>query len=163
MSRIGNLIKKAQSYKGQEFRMPRMFVPSNMIVPETAKDTMAKQLYQAGIITKDDYEKMLGVVYDGNFENIESEDFSDEAFARYDDEFKLSDLSEYYDDYADDERTAQTVPPPADSQVLEVSSEHQPSSVRVLSEASSDNRGTGSGHSDSTADNRSEGSDKGNA
>lgn len=130
MSRIGNLIKKAQSYKGQEFKHPRMFVPSGMIVPETAKDVMAKQLYQAGIITKDDYEKMLGVVYDGNFENIESEDFSDEAFARYDDEFKLSDLSEYYDDYEAD-----------DTPVLERATEHAPSPDVVPSEASSDNRG----------------------
>lgn len=128
MSRIGNLIKKAQSYKGQEFKMPRMFVPSNMIVPQTAKDVMAKQLYQAGIITKDDYEKMLGVVYDGDF-NDESEVFSDEAFARYDDEFKLSDLSEYYDDYEAD-----------NTQVLGSSSEYASSPDVVSSETSSDNR-----------------------
>lgn len=117
MSRIGNLIKKAQSYKGQEFKQPRMFVPSGMVVPETAKHTMAKQLYQSGIITKDDYEKMLGVVYDGDFENIESEDFSDEAFAKYDDEFKLSNLAEYYDDFesepAPEPESASTAPEPS--------------------------------------------------
>lgn len=98
MSRIGNLIKKAQSYKGQEFKQPRMFVPSGMIVPETAKNSMARQLYQAGIITKDDYEKMLGVSYDGDFK-LNEEDFGDEAFSAFREEFTLSQLSEYYDDY----------------------------------------------------------------
>lgn len=99
MSRIGNLIKKAQAYKGQEFRQPKMFIPSGMIIPETAKSSMARQLYQAGVITRDDYEKMLGVVYDSDMSQNFEEDFSDEAFSTYDDEFKLSELSEYYDDY----------------------------------------------------------------
>lgn len=98
MSRIGNLVKKVQSYKGQEFKQPKMFVPSGMIVPETAKSSMARQLYQAGVISKDDYEKMLGVVYDSDDPKF-VEDFSDEAFSTFDDEFKLSELSEYYDDY----------------------------------------------------------------
>lgn len=103
MSRIGNLIKKAQAYKGQEFKQPRMFVPSGMIVPETAKNSMARQLYQAGIITKDDYEKMLGVVYD--IDDVTQERFDDETFSALHEEFELSKLSEYYDDYDDDEES----------------------------------------------------------
>lgn len=99
MSRIGNLVKKAQAYKGQEFKQSRMFVPSGMIVPETAKNSMARQLYQAGIITKDDYEKMLGVSYD--IDDVKLERFDDEAFSAYEEEFKLSQLSEYYDDYGE--------------------------------------------------------------
>lgn len=101
MSRIGNLIKKAQAYKGQEFKEPRMFVPSGMIVPETAKNSMARQLYQAGIITKDDYEKMLGVVYD--IDDVSQERFDDETFSALHEEFELSKLSEYYDDYGDED------------------------------------------------------------
>lgn len=103
MSRIGNLVKKAQAYKGQEFKQPKMFVPSGMIVPETAKNSMARQLYQAGIITKDDYEKMLGVVYD--IDDISQERFDDETFSALDEEFELSKLSEYYDDYGEDEES----------------------------------------------------------
>lgn len=104
MSRIGNLIKKAQAYKGQEFKQPKMFVPSGMIVPETAKNTMARQLYQAGVITKDDYEKMLGVVYD--IDDVSQEDFDDETFSALHEEFELSKLSEYYDDYGDEESSS---------------------------------------------------------
>ncbi len=99
MSRISNLIKKAQAYKGQEFKQSRMFVPSGMTVPETAKNSMARQLYQAGIITKDDYEKMLGVAYD--IDDLSLERFDDEAFSAWEEEFKLSQLSEYYDDYGE--------------------------------------------------------------
>lgn len=127
MSRIGNLIRKAQAYKGQEFKQGRMFVPSGMIVPETAKNTMARQLYQAGIITKDDYEKMLGVVYDSDAQDFK-EDFSDEAFSTYDDEFKLSELSEYYDDYyepAGSEPAAHDDSTPSDAQGAQDVSEAQ--------------------------------------
>lgn len=102
MSRISNLIKKVQSYKGQEFKQPKMFVPAGCVTPQTAKDTMARQLYQAGIISRDDYEKMLGVVYDDNIENVNDERFDDEAFSTFDDEFKMSELAEYYDDYSSD-------------------------------------------------------------
>lgn len=101
MSRIGNLVKKAQAYKGQEFKQGRMFVPSGMIVPETAKNAMARQLYQAGIITKDDYEKMLGVTYD--IDEISQERFDDETFSTFEEEFELSKLSEYYDDYGQED------------------------------------------------------------
>lgn len=104
MSRISNLIKKAQSYKGQEFKQGRMFVPSGMIVPETAKNAMARQLYQAGIISRDDFDKMLGVVYD--IDDIAQERFDDEAFSALHEEFELSKLSEYYDDYDRDEEPA---------------------------------------------------------
>lgn len=102
MSRIGTLIKKAQAYKGQCFKQSKMFVPAGCIVPQTAKDMMAKQLYQAGVITKDDYEKMLGVIYDGEFSR-EQEVFSDEEFSKFEDEFKMSELAEYYDGPEDDD------------------------------------------------------------
>lgn len=101
MSRISKLVQEAQKYKGQVFKQPKLFVPAGCIVPQTAKDMMAKQLYQAGVITKDDYEKMLGVVYDGEFSQ-EQEVFSDEEFSRFEDEFKMSELAEYYDDFRDD-------------------------------------------------------------
>lgn len=104
MSRIGNLIKKAQAYKGQEFKQGRMFVPSGMIIPETAKNSMARQLYQAGLITKDDYEKMLGVTYD--IDENSQERFDDEAFSAFEEEFELSKLSEYYDDYEQEDAPA---------------------------------------------------------
>lgn len=150
MSRIGNLIKKAQAYKGQEFRQPKMFVPSGMIVPETAKNTMARQLYQAGIITKDDYEKMLGVVYDGDFK-LNEEDLSDEAFSAFEEEFKLSELSEYYDDYG------------SDSEVLESSTARvEPSSATSVSETERNNKdlrigkGTGAAEGDRQDEQHSE-------
>ena len=96
MSRISVKINTARSSVGVTFTMPRLFVPVDCHTPATAKDSVARQLYQAGIISKADFEKMLGVVYDGDFEP-EMEDFvDDEAFQTRSD-FEQSLFAEYED------------------------------------------------------------------
>lgn len=95
MSRISVKIKAARSSVGIKFTMPKMFVPVDCRTPATAKDTMARQLYQAGIISKADFERMLGVVYDGDFEP-EMEDFDDETFSTQGD-FEQSTFANYED------------------------------------------------------------------
>lgn len=95
MSRISAKIKATRDSVGITFKMPKLFVPVDCHVPATAKDTMARQLYQAGIISKSDFEKMLGVVYDGDFEP-ESEVFDDEAF-QTSNEFSQSEFAQYED------------------------------------------------------------------
>lgn len=96
MSRIANCLKKARMYAGVKFKQQRLFVPVGCELPRTAKDSMARQLLQAGIITQDDYDKMLGVTYDVNVKDHTEEDFSDEAFSAFT-EFKQSSLAEYED------------------------------------------------------------------
>ena len=98
MSRISVKIKAARSSVGIKFTMPKLFVPADCKTPATAKDSMARQLYQAGIISKADYEKMLGVVYDGDFDP-DLEDFDDEAFSAQKD-FEQSPYASY-DDFVD--------------------------------------------------------------
>lgn len=100
MSRISNKIKSTRKDVGITFKMPKLFVPVDCHTPATAKDSVAKQLYQAGIISKSDFEKMLGIGFDGDFSPKE-EVFDDETFSAYEEEFKLSELAEYYDDYSD--------------------------------------------------------------
>ena len=95
MSRISVKIKAARNSVGIKFTMPKLFVPVDCKTPATAKDSMARQLYQAGIISKADYEKMLGVVYDGDFEP-DLEDFDDEAFSPHS-EFEQSQYANYED------------------------------------------------------------------
>lgn len=95
MSRISDKIKEVRAYAGVKFTQGRMFIPLDYGLPKTAKESIARQLYEAGIISKDDADKMLGVVYDGDFE-VDMEDFDDEAFQSQG-EFQQSSLAQYED------------------------------------------------------------------
>ena len=91
MSRILKIIKSKRG-KGQEFTSPALNIPVGAVVPETASQTMARLMLNSGVISRDDYEKMLGVRYD--IDNDEGVVYEDDAYD-YEDDFKLSVWSEY--------------------------------------------------------------------
>lgn len=75
-----------------------LFVPTDCELPETSQQAISRIMLQSGIISRDDYNKMIGVVYDGDFnetnENFDFEtwedDFKQSAFARYEDDFETN-------------------------------------------------------------------------
>lgn len=91
MSRISKIIKEKRN-GGQHFSSPPLVVPVGAVVPETANQTMARLMLTSGVISRDDYEKMLGVRYD--IDNDEGVVYEDDAYD-YEDDFKLSEWSEY--------------------------------------------------------------------
>lgn len=75
-----------------------LFVPTDCELPETSHQAIAKIMLSSGVISQDDYDKMIGVTYDGEF-NAESEtfdfddwedDFKQSAFARYEDDIEIN-------------------------------------------------------------------------
>ena len=94
MSRIKKIID-SKIGGGQSFKSPPLVVPSGCVVPETANQTMARLMLNAGLINQDDYQKMLGVRYDvSSDEEIVFDDYADD----YDDEdFDVSDLVDFDD------------------------------------------------------------------
>lgn len=100
MSRVIAKVRRARYSAGITFKMPKMFVPVDCQVPTTAKQLVARQLYQAGLISKTDFEQMLGVLsageYDGDYD-INNEEFDDEAFQSQPTDFEQSDFADYED------------------------------------------------------------------
>lgn len=94
MSRIKKIID-SKIGGGQSFKSPPLVVPSGCVVPETANQTMARLMLNSGLISQDDYNKMLGVRYDvSSDEEIVFDDYADD----YDDEdFDVSDLVDFDD------------------------------------------------------------------
>ena len=92
MSRITKIIKSKRN-QGQKFVSPPLVVPVGAVTPETASQTMARLMLNSGVITRDDYEKMLGVRYD--VENDEGVKFDEEDYEDYKDDYELSVWSEY--------------------------------------------------------------------
>lgn len=80
-------------------------IPTGCKVPETSKMTIARIMLQSGVISHDDFHKMIGVEYDGEFgtEGATPETFGD--FEQWEDEFKQSEFARYeanateYDSY----------------------------------------------------------------
>lgn len=70
-----------------------LFIPTDCELPETSHQAIARIMLSSGVISKDDYEKMIGVTYDGEF-NTESEDFN---FEEWEDDFKQSAFAQYED------------------------------------------------------------------
>ena len=91
MSRISKIIKEKRNGR-QHFSSPPLVIPVGAVVPETANQTMARLMLTSGVISRDDYEKMLGVRYD--IDNDEGVVYEDDAYD-YEDDFKLSEWSEY--------------------------------------------------------------------
>ena len=91
MSRISKIIKEKRNGV-QHFSSPPLVIPVGATTPETANQTMARLMLASGVISRDDYEKMLGVRYD--IDNDEGVKFEDEAYD-FEDDFKLSEWSEY--------------------------------------------------------------------
>ena len=92
MSRILKIIKEKRN-GGQHFSSPPLVIPVGAVVPETANQTMARLMLASGVISRDDYEKMLGVRYD--IDNDEGVKFDDEDYGDYKDDYELSIWSEY--------------------------------------------------------------------
>lgn len=92
MSRILKIIKEKRNGR-QHFSSPPLAVPVGSVVPETANQTMARLMLTSGVISRDDYEKMLGVRYD--IDNDEGVKFDDEDYGNYKDDYELSIWSEY--------------------------------------------------------------------
>lgn len=91
MSRILKIIKEKRNGR-QHFSSPPLVIPVGAVNPETASQTMARLMLNSGVISRDDYEKMLGVRYD--IDNDEGVVYEDDAY-NYEDDFKLSEWSEY--------------------------------------------------------------------
>lgn len=91
MSRISKLLSKSSN--PVKFVQPKMFVPVDCQIPETPKTIMARTMLQSGIITRDEYEKMLGVEFDSRSES--DENFDDDDFEDFEDDFKTSAFAEY--------------------------------------------------------------------
>lgn len=70
-----------------------LFVPTDCELPETSHEAIARIMLSSGVISRDDYEKMIGVTYDGEF-NAESETFD---FEDWEDDFKQSSFARYED------------------------------------------------------------------
>ena len=99
MSRISKIIKEKRNGR-QHFSSPPLVIPVGATTPETANQTMARLMLASGVISRDDYEKMLGVRYD--IDNDEGVKFEDDAYD-YEDDFKLSEWAEYErEDFTDD-------------------------------------------------------------
>lgn len=92
MSRISKIIKEKRNGR-QHFSSPPLVVPVGAVVPETANQTMARLMLTSGVISRDDYEKMLGVRYD--IDNDEGVNFDEEDYGDYKDDYELSVWSEY--------------------------------------------------------------------
>lgn len=143
MSRVSNLIKAARTNVGQKFVQPPLFVPVGCVTPETPKNETFRVLYEAGIITQDDYEKALGGTYDIDLRKNDKEDFDEtlfSSFEEFDDEFKLSELSQYYEDEEDDVQRVEK--PPTDGESKDPDSPNDVSGNLDRGESSEQSEGT---------------------
>lgn len=101
MSRISKLVSNAVTSRGQTFVQPKLFIPTDCHIPETSKEIMARTMLASGLITKDEYEKMLGVAYDVDVQSDSDEDYFDDD--QYQEEFVINSIyAGYEDDYEDD-------------------------------------------------------------
>lgn len=89
MSRISKLLERDSN--PVKFVEPKLFVPVDCQVPETPKSIMARTMLQSGLISRDEYDTMLGVTFDIGSESEETfDDFGD-----WEDDFKVSQFAEY--------------------------------------------------------------------
>lgn len=93
-ARIMDKRAKIPSYDNLDYTP--LAIPVGMQLPETSNQTMARMMLSSGMISLDDYHKMIGVVYDGDY-NEESEHFTDE-FEDRTDRFQQSRFAQYEDD-----------------------------------------------------------------
>lgn len=75
-------------------------IPTGAVLPETSQQTMARMMLSSGMISLDDYQKMIGVVFDGEYDN-ERETFGDFG-ENESDYFEQSSLAQYEDDFYHD-------------------------------------------------------------
>lgn len=95
-------------------------VPAGAVLPETSQQTMARMMLSSGMISLDDYQKMIGVVFDGDYDN-ERETFGD--FGQDErDFFEQSSLAQYEDDFYNDSSSERMEAPQTSVTEIPVSS-----------------------------------------
>lgn len=105
-------LDSARKLSAEKFSVVPKAVPIDMKIPETANQAIARILYNTGSLNQEQYFKVNGLVFDGDFKD-EDEDFEDDGFFE-DDEFEQSSLSEYIDGVRM-QATAISEPRPSDS------------------------------------------------
>lgn len=73
-----------------------VFVPTGFELPETTQSAIARIMLSSGAISLDDYQKMIGVTYDGDFDGNEFDE--DDGYYDDDDGFQLSSYAQYEDE-----------------------------------------------------------------
>lgn len=94
MDKITSVLQEKRLTTGRVFSSPELYAPSGFAAPDTAKSKLSKMMLDAGLITPEEREKMLGVSYDYDDDNISFTDVDDDDDV---DDFILSKLSEYED------------------------------------------------------------------
>ena len=87
------LDKRAKQTSFDDLDFTPIVVPAGAVLPETTQQTMARMMLSSGMINLDDYHKMIGVVYDGDFKDTD-EDFSDFSDS-FREQFRQSDFAQY--------------------------------------------------------------------
>lgn len=87
------LEKRAKQTSFDDLDFTPIAIPAGAALPETTQQTMARMMLSSGMINLDDYHKMIGVVYDGDFRDTD-EDFSDFSDS-FREQFRQSDFAEY--------------------------------------------------------------------
>ena len=87
------LDKRAKQTSFDSLDYTPIAVPAGAALPETTQQTMARMMLSSGMISLDDYQKMIGVTFDGDFKDSD-EDFSDFSDS-FREQFRQSDFAEY--------------------------------------------------------------------
>ena len=95
-------------------------IPVGAVLPETSQQTMARMMLSSGMISLDDYQKMIGVVFDGEYDG-ERETFGDFGEDERD-FFEQSSLAKYEDDFYNDSSSERMEAPQAGVVSIPVSS-----------------------------------------
>ena len=116
------LDKRAKQTSFDSLDYTPIAIPAGAVLPETTQQTMARMMLSSGMISLDDYHKMIGVVYDGDFA-AEQETFGDdEEFGSFRERLKQSSFAEYEDDSHDDGQGLRLAPTTGDSGAVSNSS-----------------------------------------
>ena len=87
------LDKRAKQTSFDSLDYTPIAIPAGAVLPETTQQTMARMMLSSGMISLDDYHKMIGVIFDGDFKDTD-EDFSDFSDS-FREQFRQSDFAQY--------------------------------------------------------------------
>ena len=87
------LDKRAKQASFDNLDYTPIAIPAGAALPETTQQTMARMMLSSGMISLDDYHKMIGVTFDGDFKDTD-EDFSDFSDS-FREQFRQSDFAQY--------------------------------------------------------------------
>lgn len=75
-----------------------VFVPTGFELPETTQSAIARIMLSSGAISLDDYQKMIGVTYDGDFDDEDEFIDGEDYYEYFDDRFAVSQYAQYEDE-----------------------------------------------------------------